>query len=256
MGPPRPEQPAAAKCARQFPLRTSRPPASTPRLSSLAVTHLLTPTFLSVRRCRGSIFGVKAQEERRIHSSIGKQIWFLVSTLFLSNSPLTLPACAPAQVGVDFLDGEEWALSTTNSRADFGIFDMLFDLIDFGTLRVRCAARARLPSLSVPPPCCYAPPQCSPASDSRPSTDSAWQDFLCRGLQHGAFDLKDGRGRASGVAAGSGGAMAASERLLPLRAAAGAARGWPFDGQAGRAWRVAGAGGAAGRSVKRAWEGR
>ena len=87
---------------------------------------------------------------------------FLVITLLLSNSPLTFPACAPAQVNVDFLDGEEWARSTSNSRADFGIFDMLFDLVELGTLRVRCAARARLPSLSVPPPCCYAPPQCSP----------------------------------------------------------------------------------------------
>ena len=94
------------------------------------------------------------------------------------------------------------------------------------------------------------------ASDSRPSTDSAWQDFLCRGVQHGAFDLKDGRGRAGGGAAGCGGAVAASERLLPLRAAAGAARGWPSERQAGRAWRAAGAGGAAGQSVERASEGR
>ena len=179
VGPPRPEQPAAAKCATRLSLRTSRPPASTPRHSSLAVTHLLTPTFLSVRRCRGSIFRFKAHEKRGISSSIGIQVWFFVSRILLSNSPLTLtlPACAAAQVGVDFLDGEEWALSTSNSRADFGIFDMLFDLIELGTLRVRCAARAHLPSLSVPPPCCYAPPQCSPASDSRPSTDSAWQDF-------------------------------------------------------------------------------
>ena len=181
---------------------------------------------------------------------------FLVSMILLSNSTRSCAPCAPAQVNVDFLDGEEWPRSTSFSSVGFRIFDILFVLVDVGNLLARCVARARLPSLLVPPPCLCAPPPCSPASDSRPSTDSAWQDFLCRGLQHGAFDLKDGRGRASGVAAGSGGAMAASERLLPLRAAAGAARGWPFDGQAGRAWRVAGAGGAAGQPVECAWEGR
>ena len=124
--------------------------------------HFSPPLSLALCRARGSIFAVGAHEMPGIHSSIGKQIWFFVSMILLSNSPLTFPACAPAQVNVDFLDGEEWARSTSNSRADFGIFDMLFDLVELGTLRVRCAARARLPSLSVPPPCCYAPPQCSP----------------------------------------------------------------------------------------------
>ena len=61
------------------------------------------------------------------------------------------------------LDGEEWARSTSNSRADYGIFDMLFDLVEVGQLLTRCAARARLPSLSVPPPCCCTPPPCSPS---------------------------------------------------------------------------------------------
>ena len=130
VGPPRPEQPAAAKCATRLSLRTSRPPASTPRHSSLAVTHLLTPTFLSVRRCRGSIFRFKAHEKRGISSSIGIQVWFFVSRILLSNSPLTFPACAAAQVGVDFLDGEEWVRSTSFSTLGIWIFDSLFDPVD------------------------------------------------------------------------------------------------------------------------------
>ena len=50
------------------------------------------------------------------------------------NSPLTLPECAPAQVNVAFLDGEDGAMSTSNSTADFGIFDSLFGLVDMVTL--------------------------------------------------------------------------------------------------------------------------
>ena len=94
------------------------------------------------------------------------------------------------------------------------------------------------------------------ASDSRPSTDSAWQGFLCPAQQDTSIHPMDGGGRAGGGAAGSGGAAAVIQRLLPLRAAAGAARGWPVEGQVGRAWRAAGAGSAAWRPVGRAGEGR
>ena len=50
------------------------------------------------------------------------------------NSPLTLPECAPAQVNVAFLDGEDGAMSTSNSTADFGIFEILFEAVDMVTL--------------------------------------------------------------------------------------------------------------------------
>ena len=49
---------------------------------------------------------------------------------------------------------------------------------------------------------------------------------------------------------------AAIQRPLPLRAAAGAARGQPVEGRAGCALRAAGAGAAAESSVERAGEGR
>ena len=99
---------------------------------------------------------------RGIHSSIGIQIWCKSSIDSSLNSPLTLPACAPAQVNVEFLEGEDWARSTLFSRAHFQIFDNLFDLVDVGHLLAGCAARARLPSLSVPSPCCCSPPPCGP----------------------------------------------------------------------------------------------
>jgi hypothetical protein len=54
------------------------------------------------------------------------------------------PVCAAAQVNVDFLDGQEWARSTSNSRADFGIFDMLFNLVEVGQLLTRCGVRLRI----------------------------------------------------------------------------------------------------------------
>ena len=254
VGPPRPEQPAAAKCATRLSLRTSRPPASTPRHSSLAVTHLLTPTFLSVRRCRGSIFRFKAHEKRGISSSIGIQVWFFVSRILLSNSPLTLPACAAAQVGVDFLDGEKWVRSTSFSTLGIWIFDSLFDPVDVVSQEGldRSAVEAFFEYPRLVPILAYPCPSRTP--DSCPSTDSVWPGFSCPCTQDGAIHHKDGRGRAGGGAAGCGGAVAASERLLPLRAAAGAARGWPSERQAGRAWRAAGAGGAAGWSVERAGE--
>ena len=59
---------------------------------------------------------------------------FLVITLLLSNSPRSCAPCAPAQVNVDFLDGEDGAMSTSNSTADFRIFDSLFGLVDMATL--------------------------------------------------------------------------------------------------------------------------
>ena len=71
---------------------------------------------------------------RGIYSTTGEQIWSKDSTSSSLNSPLTLPACAPAQVNVDFLDGEDGAMSTSNSTADFGIFDSLFGLVDMVTL--------------------------------------------------------------------------------------------------------------------------
>ena len=69
-----------------------------------------------------------------IHSTIGMQIWCKNSTSSSVNSPLSLPACAPAQVNVDFLDGEDGAMSTSNSTADFGIFEILFEAVDMVTL--------------------------------------------------------------------------------------------------------------------------
>ena len=71
---------------------------------------------------------------RGIHSSIGIQIRCKNSTSSSMNSPLTLPECAPAQVNVAFLDGEDGAMSTSNSTADFGIFEILFEAVDMVTL--------------------------------------------------------------------------------------------------------------------------
>jgi hypothetical protein len=161
VGPPRPELPAAAKRAIRSSLRTSRTPASTPHISSSAVTHLLTPTFLSLRRACGSIWDGKSHEMRGIHSSTGMQMLCPKDMSSSQTSPLTLPACAAAQVNVDFLDGEEWARSTSYSREYFRIFDILFGMVDVSNLLARCAARARLPSLSVPSPCCCSLLPCS-----------------------------------------------------------------------------------------------
>ena len=71
---------------------------------------------------------------RGIYSTIGEQIWCKFAIFCFVNSPLTLPECAPAQVNVAFLDGEDGAMSTSNSTADFGIFDSLFGLVDMATL--------------------------------------------------------------------------------------------------------------------------
>ena len=71
---------------------------------------------------------------RGIYSTTGKQIWSKLAIYSSLNSPLTLPACAPAQVNVDFLDGEDGAMSTSNSTADFGIFEILFEAVDMVTL--------------------------------------------------------------------------------------------------------------------------
>ena len=71
---------------------------------------------------------------RGIYSTTGMQIWSKLAIYSSLNSPLTLPECAPAQVNVDFLDGEDGAMSTSNSTADFGIFDSLFGLVDMATL--------------------------------------------------------------------------------------------------------------------------
>ena len=94
----------------------------------------------------------------------------------------------------------------------------------------------------------------SQASASQPSTDSAWQDFSCFGVEDGCFQPVDGSGRACGSAARCCGETAAIWRLLPPRAAAGRMQGWPVDGQAGQPWRAAGAGAAARRSAERAEE--
>ena len=154
VGPPRPELPAAAQRAIHSSLRTSRAPASTPHISSSALTQSLTPTFLSVRRACGFISTAKFHEMRGIHSSTGVQIPCQNDMSSSQNSPLTLPACTAAQVRGEFLDGAEWSRSTSYSRADFQFFDILFGMVDVGNLSARCAARARLPSLSVPSPCC------------------------------------------------------------------------------------------------------
>ena len=69
-----------------------------------------------------------------IHSTIGMQIWCKFAIYSSLNSPRILPACAPAQVNVDFLDGEDGAMSTSNSTADFGIFEILFEAVDMVTL--------------------------------------------------------------------------------------------------------------------------
>ena len=148
-----------------------------------------------------------------------------------------------AQVGVDFLDGEKWALSTSFSTLGIWIFDSLFDPVDVVSQEGldRSAVEAFFEYPRLVPILAYPCPSRTP--DSCPPADSAWPGFSCPCTQDGAIHHKDGRGRAGGGAAGCGGAVAASERLLPLRAAAGAARGQPSDRQAGRAWRAAGAGG-------------
>ena len=72
---------------------------------------------------------------RGIYSTIGEQIWCKFAIFcFVNSRPLTLPECAPAQVNVDFLDGEDGAMSTSNSTADFGIFDILFEAVDMASL--------------------------------------------------------------------------------------------------------------------------
>ena len=71
---------------------------------------------------------------RGIYSTTGMQIWSKFAIYSSLNSPLTLPECAPAQVNVDFLDGEDGAMSTSNSTADFGIFEILFEAVDMVTL--------------------------------------------------------------------------------------------------------------------------
>ena len=256
VGPPRPELPAAAKRAIHSSLRTSRPPASTPHISSSAVTHLLTPTFLSLRRACGSISAGKSHEMRGIHSSTGMQMPCPKDMSSSQTSPLILPACAAAQVGVDFLDGEEWVRSTSFSTLGIWIFDSLFDPVDVVSQEGldRSAVEAFFEYPRLVPILAYPCPSRTP--DSCPPADSVWPRFTCPCTQDGAFDREDGRGRAGGGAAGCGGAVAASERLLPLRAAAGVARGWPVEGQAGRALRAAGAGAAAESSVKSAEESR
>ena len=71
---------------------------------------------------------------RGIHSTIGVQIGCKFATATSQNPSLILPACAAAQVNVDFLDGQEWARSTSFSSAGFRIFDILFDLVELGFL--------------------------------------------------------------------------------------------------------------------------
>ena len=134
VGPPRPELPAAAKRAIHSSLRTSRTPASTPHISSSALTQSLTPTFLSLRRACGFISRTKSHEMRGIHSSTGVQIACQNDMSSSQISLLTLPACTAAQVRGDFLDGAEWARSTSYSRPDFQIFDILFGMVDVGNL--------------------------------------------------------------------------------------------------------------------------
>ena len=84
---------------------------------------------------------------RGIYSTIGMHVSCKLAIDRFANSPLTLPACAAAQVPGAFLDGEEWARSTLFSTAHFGIFDNLFGLVDVGNPSGGCVARARLPSL-------------------------------------------------------------------------------------------------------------
>ena len=143
--------------------RASRPHTLDLNRSSTDRVHFSPRSHSDLRRARGSYLAGGAREKRRISSSIGIQIWCEFSTSTSQNPSLTLPACAPAQVNVDFLDGEEWARSTSFSRSDFRIFDILFVLVDVGNLLARCVARARLPSLLVPPPCLCAQPLCSPS---------------------------------------------------------------------------------------------
>ena len=245
-----------AGCALPLDHRTFQPHTLDLARWSTDRVHFSPPLSLALCRARGSIFAVGAHEMRGIHSTIGKQVWFFVVTLLLSNSPLTLPACAAAQVGVDFLDGEKWALSTSFSTLGIWIFDSLFDPVDVVSQEGldRSAVEAFFEYPRLVPILAYPCPSRTP--DSCPPADSAWPGFSCPCTQDGAFDPTDGRGRAGGGAAGSGGAVAASERLLPLRTAAGVARGQPFDRQVGRAWRAAGAGSAAWRPVGRAGEGR
>ena len=256
VGPPRPEQPAAAKCATQLSHRASRPRTLTLHHSSTYRVHFSPARAVALRRARGSNFAGGGHEKRGISSSIGIQIWFFVITLLMRNSSLTFPACPTAQVGVDFLDGEEWVRSTSFSTLGIWIFDSLFDPVDVVSQEGldRSAVEAFFEYPRLVPILAYPCPSRTP--DSCPPADSVWPRFTCPCTQDGAFDREDGRGRAGGGAAGCGGAVAASERLLPLRAAAGVARGWPVEGQAGRALRAAGAGAAAESSVERAEESR
>ena len=80
--------------------------------------------------------------------------------LHLELRELTSQFACMCQVNVDFLDGQEWPRSTSFLSAGFRIFDILFVLIDVGNLLARRVARARLPSLLVPPLCLCAPPPC------------------------------------------------------------------------------------------------
>ena len=86
--------------------RASRPRTLTlhhSKDSSTYRVHFSPARAVALRRARGSNFAGETHERWGIHSSIGIQIRSHFSTSSSLNSPLTLPACAAAQVGVDFL---------------------------------------------------------------------------------------------------------------------------------------------------------
>ena len=245
VGPPRPELPAAAKRAIHSSLRTSRPPASTPHISSSAVTHLLTPTFLSLRRACGSISAGKSHEMRGIHSSTGMQMPCPKDMSSSQTSPLILPACAAAQVNVDFLDGEDTARSgqdrlhiqgkTSRFSTSSSAWSM-WAIFWRGAPHERASPASRSPPLAAARYC-----HAARASASQPSTDSAWQGFSCFGVEDGCFHPVDGSGRACGSAARCCGEAAAIWRLLPPRACswqvARVASRWAGRAALARSWR-------------------
>ena len=111
---------------------------------------------------------------RGIYSTTGMQIPRKNVTTSSPNSPLTLPACAPDQVNVDFLDGRGWARSTSFSTLGLQNFDILFDPVEMENHKGldRSAVEAFFES---PRPVPFPARPCpSRTPDACPSTDSAW----------------------------------------------------------------------------------
>ena len=92
-----------AGCALPLDHRTFQPHTLDLARWSTDRVHFSPPLSLALCRARGSIFAVGAHEMRGIHSTIGKQVWFFVVTLLLSNSPPLSLHVPPLRSGSTFV---------------------------------------------------------------------------------------------------------------------------------------------------------